>query len=236
MRVAAKALAENLQSPKPLSTTQVLLNVGYSPNVARTPNTVTKSETFQELLAQYLPEDMLAIKHVELLNATRMDHMVFPLGPKGEDDINLSGGTTELDEPNIDEEDPEEEFRERTTLTDKEIIDMLAEVNCKVRRIVHGNTARHVYFWSADNMARDKALDKAYKLRKRYGEEQGNPNPAAKTTYNFIFSAPVQERVREMEEDIKKLLTTPNAQPIQEAVEAQSEGSGDSEQADGGTN
>lgn len=210
---------------------QVLASVGYGIGVQNQPGRITGTEGFKALLEQYLPEDMLAKKHVQLLNATRMDHMVFPLGPKDEDDINFSGARVTKEDEGEDEGDRDserEEFKERTTLTDQEIIEMLAEVNCKVRRIVHGNTARHVYFWSADNIARDKALDKAYKLRKRYGEEQGIIPPKSHNTYNFIFSPDVQERVKTIEAEIKSfLIQAPNAETSQENVEPQSEGSGD---------
>jgi len=53
------------------------------------------------------------------------------------------------------------------TLTDEDIENMLAEVNCKVRKIVHAETARHVYFWSADANARRGAIELAYKIKGR---------------------------------------------------------------------
>lgn len=155
---------------------KAMRQVGYSPHVARTPKSLTESDGWKELTKKYLPDEMLMKKHTELMNSSRMDHMVFPLGPKDEDDINFSGAKIEREEEDDEDEldeDADEEFVERTTLTDKEIIEMLAEVNCKVRRIVHGNTARHVYFWSADNTARDKALDKAYKIKGYYPKEGG---------------------------------------------------------------
>jgi len=207
-RKAAKAIVENLQSDKPVSTGEVLKSVGYGTGLQNQPNRVIESEGFQKILAEYLPEEMLAEKHVQLLNATRIDHMVFPLGPKDEDDANFSGGGRKKKN----EDDDSEEFKERTTLTDEEIIIMLKEVNCQVRRIVHGETARHVYFWSADNMARDKALDKAYKLRRRYGEEQGMAKAQAGNTYNFIFSEEVQGKVKEMNDQIKEMLINSHAQ------------------------
>lgn len=49
--------------------------------------------------------------------------------------------------------------------SDEEIILMLKEVNCVVRKIVHGEQARHVYFFAADNRARKEGLEMAYKLR-----------------------------------------------------------------------
>lgn len=125
-------------------------------------------EAIKSIADSFSDEETVQI-HKELLKSTRIDHMVFPLGPKDEDDINFSGGITRKE---TSEAEVPERFKERTTLSDKEIIEMLAEVNCKVRRIVHGETARHVYFWSADNMARDKALEKVYKLKGSYAPEK----------------------------------------------------------------
>lgn len=61
---------------------------------------------------------------------------------------------------------------ETPALLDSHIVEMLAELNCKVRRVVHGETARHVYFWSPDNKARNDALEKGYKLRGDYAPEK----------------------------------------------------------------
>jgi len=171
----------------------------YSESVAETPTKILNSKTWNELVEEVMPDSLLSEVHTGLLRSTRLDHMVFPLGPKGEDDENFSGA-----QPNKESSEPEQ-TKERTSLTDKEIVAMLAETGCTVRRIVHGETARHVYFWAPDNMARDKALDKGYKLKGRYGSE--GVIPPRGNTYNFIFSAPVQERVNEIESEIKKLLT-----------------------------
>ena len=140
-----------------------MIEAGYSPATAKTPQKLTESKGWQELMAEYLPDVDVAKRHQELMNSTTIDHMVFPLGPKGEDDINFNGGRTESNKI----EDGGVPV-ERTTLTDQEIKDMLAEVNCKVRRIVHGETARHVYFWTADSKARKDAIDMAYKLKGSY--------------------------------------------------------------------
>jgi len=144
-----------------------MIEAGYSPATAKTPQKLTQSKAWQELMAEYLPDHEIAEKHKQLLNSTTVDHMVFPLGPKGEDDVNLSGGRSDT---NADKKD--EIKVERTTLTDQEIKDMLAEVGCKVRRIVHGETARHVYFWTADSKARKDAIDMAYKLKGSYAPEK----------------------------------------------------------------
>lgn len=61
---------------------------------------------------------------------------------------------------------------ETPELTDEHIVEMLAATNCTVRKIVRGEHARHIYFWSPDNRARKDALDMAYKLRGSYAAEK----------------------------------------------------------------
>jgi hypothetical protein len=56
--------------------------------------------------------------------------------------------------------------------TDDEIGIMLAEVGCKLRKIVHGETQRHVYFFAPDNKARANALEMAYKLRGSFAADK----------------------------------------------------------------
>lgn len=165
-----KAIANVVENGGNVS--RAMMDAGYTPATANTPQKLTESKAWKEIMEESLPDNFLAEKHVELLNSSRIDHMVFPLGPKDEDDINFSGAKVKKEGEDKPEAKMPEEYKERTTLTDKEIIEMLAEVNCKVRRIVHGETARHVYFWAADNMARDKALDKAYKLKGSYAAEK----------------------------------------------------------------
>lgn len=176
---AFKALGENGGN-----ISKAMATAGYSitkPNVST--DKLTNSKGWQELMELHLPEKELAKKHKELLNSSRMDHMVFPLGPKGEDDINFSGAKVTKGQ----EEGKQSEMTaERTTLTDKEIVDMLAEVNCKVRRIVHGETARHVYFWSNDNKARKDALDMAYKLRGLMTPEKEPPQMVQINIQNIL--------------------------------------------------
>jgi len=47
----------------------------------------------------------------------------------------------------------------------------------------------------------------AYKLKGRYKDEDGS-NKQPSTTYNFIFSGAVRERVKVIDAEIKDLLTT----------------------------
>lgn len=100
-----------------------------------------------DAIQEALPDEVLGEKHRALLNSTRLEHMVFPLGPKD----------GEIDD---------------TKLTDEEIVLLLASVNCTVRKIVHGDIARHVYFWSVDSSAVKGALDMAYKLKGLYAPDK----------------------------------------------------------------
>lgn len=158
---AAKLFVENLGNPDTKTLAEVLRAAGYSEVQARNPQQITSTKTWQSLIEEYLPDDMLAQAHQSLIVSQKLDHMVFPLGPKGEDEPNLSGS-----KPNAENSIEKSGVKvERTTLTDEEIKDMLAEVNCTVRRIVHGETGRHVYFWSPDTASRSKAVELAYKIK-----------------------------------------------------------------------
>lgn len=57
-------------------------------------------------------------------------------------------------------------------LDDEEIKELLASVNCTVRKIRHSESQKHAWFWSPDNRARKDALDMAYKVRGRYAAEK----------------------------------------------------------------
>ncbi len=121
----------------------------------------------KKTIAERLEDDMLLGIHKSLLHSRRLDHMVFPLGPKDdvkEPQANLS--------PEIKTVMEAQKELERTKLSDRDIEQLLKDAGCVLRKIVHGQTARHVYFWAPDNMARDKALDKAYKLKGTYAPEK----------------------------------------------------------------
>lgn len=144
-----------------------MIEAGYSPATAKTPQKLTNSKAWQQLMAEYLPDDTIAEKHKELLHATTLDHQVFPLGPRDEKD---KENYIASDKAKAEKEG--KEYREIEYVTDEDIIQMLEEINCKVRRIVHRETARDVYFWAADNKPRKDAIDMAYKLKGSYAPEK----------------------------------------------------------------
>lgn len=59
-----------------------------------------------------------------------------------------------------------------TNMDDDDIAELLASVNCVLRKVVHGVQAKHVYFWSKDNRAIKDALDMVYKLKGKYAPEK----------------------------------------------------------------
>lgn len=171
---------------------EAIRDAGLSESMARNPQKITDSKTWNEVVEEFLPDSELTEKHKELLNSTRIDHMVFPLGPKKnsekEEWLKASGNKEVKD-----------------VLSDEEITEMLAEVNCKVRRIVHGEQARHVYFWSSDNRAKKDALDMAYKLKGRFSDDPG-VRPPHGNIYNIFLNGPQAEKIKVLEGEIKNAL------------------------------
>lgn len=55
---------------------------------------------------------------------------------------------------------------------DEEITELLHSIGCEPKKIMHGEMAIHVWFWSPDNHARKDALDMAYKLKSKYAPEK----------------------------------------------------------------
>lgn len=174
------SLVEKGGTGKGITLGAVLVEAGYSENTAKTPAKVIESKGFQELLDEVLPDEELTKLHASLLKSMRLDHMVFPLGPKGEDDPNFSGANND--------DNPIEKAGvhvERTTMTDEEIKLLIADVGGTVRRIVHGETARHVYFWAPNDRSRHDALKLAYDLKGKLGKK-ADETPAGNTYNTFI--------------------------------------------------
>ena len=103
---------------KPLK--HALIDAGYSPSYAHNPNDFRNTEAVKVEYKDRFPDNELIKVHKGLLDAKYLDHMVFPLfnlNPKEKEDVGEKNGEQ---------------------LTDQGIIDLLASVNCTVRRITHG--------------------------------------------------------------------------------------------------
>jgi len=120
-----------------------------------------------EAIQEALPDEILGQKHRALLESTTLDHMTFPLGPRDEKQREEINESRRLD--SLQHNKP---LKLEDGVSDEEIKSMLSDVNCKVRRIEHGEHARHVYFWAPDNRAVKDALDMAYKLKGKYAPDK----------------------------------------------------------------
>ncbi len=120
-----------------MSVSEAMRIAKYRPSYAKNPQAMTRSKGMSDLMEMVFPKDFVATKHRQLLNASKVEHLVFPLA-----------------------------------MTDKKITEILARNNCTVTEFMHSETQTHVWFFTADNMAQDKALDKIYKLRGEYAPEE----------------------------------------------------------------
>ena len=145
---------------------EVLREAGYSETVAKTPSKVTNTKSWKQLMDKYIPEEKLAEKHLQLLEATGIGHMVFPMA-----------------------------------ITDEEITELLAGVNCVPKKIQHGDTANHVWFWQRDNNALKNGLDMAYKLRGSYAADKLAPPPS-----QIIINVLGNPEAKKLSEQMDKVL------------------------------
>jgi hypothetical protein len=76
----AEKIAENLANGgKTHSLKKLLKEAGYSDTVAKNPDKVLETKTFQDLLTQYLPENKIAKVHKEVLGASAHQESLFPI-------------------------------------------------------------------------------------------------------------------------------------------------------------
>ncbi len=88
-----------------------------------------------------------------------------------------------------------------TKVTDQEIKDLLATANCTVKKIMHGEMANHVWYWTANHRARKDAIDMAYRLKGRYNDKALIDN-----SKHYHFTSP--EKKRKYLGRFEKMLTT----------------------------
>jgi hypothetical protein len=69
-------------------------------------------------------------------------------------------------------------------ITDEEITELVESVGGTVRKIAHGETANHVWFWIANDKARHDALKLAYDLKGKLGKRD---TPEHSSTYNTFI-------------------------------------------------
>jgi len=86
--VVVKALSEIVgrnKGKKKITMGKLMLDAGYSLAYSQSPERLTKNKTFQELLEQYLPDDLLTNNHSSIIDAKSIDHRTFPLAMSDEE-------------------------------------------------------------------------------------------------------------------------------------------------------
>lgn len=158
--IKMRKVAELVKQGMPVS--RAMVEVGYSKNSASQVS-VTKTKDWATLLDRGLSDNLLIKEHKTLMKAGRLDKMEFPPGPKDAHALELQRA--------LDRSKPDY-TGEIEYLTDKDITEMLLASGCTVRRIVHGEKMRHVYFGCPDNRAKKDALEMAYKLKNRFAPDK----------------------------------------------------------------
>ncbi len=137
------------------SKAEALREANYSEAVVRHPDRVFGSETVRQILRDKGLDEYPAVDQLKRrVHSKRLDHMAFPpfrIRTQEDEDKGINHGEQ---------------------LTDEDIRELLGEVGCVVRRIVHGEMAREVYFWTDNDMAQLKALDMVFKLGGSYAPKQ----------------------------------------------------------------
>lgn len=64
---------------KKITMGKLMREVGFSASFSEHPKKLFKSKNFKELLNHYLPDHKIAEVHAGVLEASKLDHMVFPL-------------------------------------------------------------------------------------------------------------------------------------------------------------
>ncbi|WP_437770629.1 hypothetical protein [Arthrobacter sp. KNU40] len=139
------------------SVSAAMREAGYSEATAKNPKNLTRSDTWQELLEKALPDKKLLSAHKKILNAQKLEHMVFPLG---------------MDEVDIKK--------------------LLNSVGSTPRKIKHGESAIHVWFWSPDQKARANAVDMAYKLKGKLKQKIEHSGQVTTAVVEFVGGGPEQ--------------------------------------------
>lgn len=144
--------AFKILTEKGCSKKEALREAGYSETVQNEPKKITETSGWQQLLNEYLPDKKLAEIHKQLLEAKEFRQMQF--------DIQISDAEIR----NV-IEDAGCRFIKSTIIT-VEYTTKKGEVKSFDKKLC--------FFTSPNFMARDKALDKAYKVTKKYEEDKLN--------------------------------------------------------------
>ncbi len=139
------------------SMSAAMLSVGFSPAYAKNPQKFLKTKTAQELLDEYLPDEMVAMRHSELLNAGEIQHYIFPkLSDEMAKDKKRKGVKIKKNE-----------------LTNKEIKEIVESVpGCRLIYVKRDFMGAWAFFSAPDGRIRKDAIDMAYKRKGDYAPDK----------------------------------------------------------------
>lgn len=166
------------------SKADALRKAGFSDSVVDKPSKVFNTEYAMGVLERAGVDLDGALKQLNRkVTSRKLEHLTFPPFNEEKHDKSINGDIS--DDLVGDLNDTDSGVFENTgkkhgeQLTDDQIREMLLEVNCVVRKIVHGDNARHVYFWSDNDKAQLEAIEKIINLHGLYAPkktEQKNTN------------------------------------------------------------
>lgn len=157
-KMQAKRVYEKLAENGGKSVSAAMRAVGYSPEYARQPQKFLRTKTAQELEQEYLPDELIATKHRELLEAGEIQHYVFPKG--GGARVKAKGKTRASRE---------------SGLTNAEIKTIVESVpGCRLIYVKRDYMGAWAFFEAPDHRSRERAIDMAYKRKGTYAPEQIN--------------------------------------------------------------
>jgi hypothetical protein len=156
------------------SKADAIREAGYSEVMARNPQRVFNSPKVQALLDEAEIDIVPVLKNLNrgALKAKKLQHMVFPtyrdksFSIEGTQEDGVEEDEDILDALEMEDGVKKEKYlvERGRAMSDKDICEMLEEQGFRVRRIQHGETARHVYFWIPDEKAMGEATEKIINL------------------------------------------------------------------------
>lgn len=84
--IRRRAVLENiLSNSKKMSMYDAMIAQGYSHSYARSSTQLTETKDFQKLMEKYLPDNLLATTHGDLMTASKLEYMLFNADIKDEE-------------------------------------------------------------------------------------------------------------------------------------------------------
>lgn len=156
---AIHKMLENVGSGgKPMAMSKALAAVGYSPNYSKNPQAFLRTKSAQELLQEYLPDELIAQRHAELLDAGEVQHYLFPSIKEERKNSKGKKRGTEV---------------KKNELTNDEIKIIVESVpGCRLIYVKRDWSGAWAFYSAPNTRSRKDAIDMAYKRKGDYAAEK----------------------------------------------------------------